>query len=191
MIRTLKVSPLAPAAAGAAIVAGAAVILWSVGQPLICRCGNVKLWMGEVLSAENSQHLVDWYSPSHFIHGLLFYGLLWLLARRQPVAWRAVAALLIETAWEILENSPIIIDRYRAATISLGYSGDSVINSLSDLGFMLFGFALAARLPLAVSVALAILLEFFVGYAIRDNLTLNILMLLYPLDSVRAWQQGG
>lgn len=191
MIRVLKAAPLVPAAAGAAIVAGAAVILWSVGQPLICRCGSVKLWMGEVLSAENSQHLVDWYSPSHFIHGLLFYGLLWLVARRQPVAWRAVAALVIETAWEILENSPIIIDRYRAATISLGYSGDSVINSLSDLGFMLFGFALAARLPLAASILLAILLELFVGYAIRDNLTLNILMLLYPLDSVRAWQQGG
>lgn len=191
MIRTLKVSPLAPAAAGAAIVAGAAVILWSVGQPLICRCGTVKLWMGEVLSAENSQHLVDWYSPSHFIHGLLFYGLLWLVARRVPVAWRAVAAVLIESAWEILENSPIIIDRYRAATISLGYSGDSVINSLSDIGFMLLGFAFAARMPVAASILLAILLELVVGYVIRDNLTLNILMLVYPLDAVRAWQQGG
>lgn len=191
MTRALKASPLAPAAVGAAIVAGAALILLSVGQPLICRCGTVKLWMGEVLSAENSQHLVDWYSPSHFIHGLLFYGLLWLVARRVPVAWRAVAAVLIESAWEILENSPIIIDRYRAATISLGYSGDSVINSLSDIGFMLLGFAFAARMPVAASILLAILLELVVGYVIRDNLTLNILMLVYPLDAVRAWQQGG
>ena len=137
---TTRTPFLAPAVAGLGIVAGAVLILLSAGQPLICRCGDIKLWQGDVLSAENSQHLADWYSPSHVIHGLLFYGLLWWLARRRPVTWRAVAAVLIEAAWEILENSPLIIERYRAATISLGYLGDSVVNSLSDIAFMLLGF---------------------------------------------------
>jgi hypothetical protein len=177
--------------AGLVIVAAAALILLSMGQPLICRCGYVRLWQGDVMSAENSQQLVDWYSPSHFIHGLLFYALLWAVARRGAVGLRAAIALLIESAWEILENSPIIIDRYREATISLGYRGDSVINSVSDMTFMLIGFWFAARLPIAVSIILAIVLELAVGFAIRDNLTLNIIMLLYPIDAIRTWQAGG
>jgi hypothetical protein len=176
---------------GLAIAAATALVLLAMGQPIICRCGDVKLWHGDVLSAENSQHLADWYSPSHLIHGLLFYALLWAVARRTSAGLRASIALLIESAWEVLENSPIIIDRYRTATISLGYHGDSVINSVSDIGFMLIGFWLAARLPIAMSIILAIVFELAVGYAIRDNLTLNILMLLYPLDAVRAWQAGG
>jgi hypothetical protein len=184
-------SPFAYVLISLSIIAAAALILHLMGQPLICRCGTVKLWEGDVASAENSQHLVDWYSPSHVIHGLLLYGLLWLTARRWSFGPRALTALLIESGWEILENSPIIIDRYREATISLGYHGDSVINSVSDIVFMLIGFALAARLPVAVSVALAILLELVVGYMIRDNLTLNIIMLIWPIDAIRAWQAGG
>ncbi|MGE0120928.1 MAG: DUF2585 domain-containing protein [Dongiaceae bacterium] len=186
-----RLPPRVVALLGLGIVAATAAILYAMGQPPICRCGSVELWHGDVLSAENSQHLADWYSPSHLIHGLLFYALMWLTARRWTLGPRAVAALLIESAWEILENSPMVIDRYRAATISLGYSGDSVVNSVSDLGFMLLGFWLAARLPVAVSVILAILLELAVGYAIRDNLTLNIIMLLYPIDAIRTWQSGG
>ena len=162
-----------------------------MGQPLICRCGTVKLWQGEALSAENSQQLADWYSPSHLIHGLLFYGLLWLIARRRPLGLRTLIALLIESGWEILENSPIIIERYREATISLGYRGDSVINSVSDITFMLIGLALAARLPVAISIALAIVLELVVGTMIRDNLTLNIIMLIWPIEAIRTWQAGG
>jgi hypothetical protein len=183
--------PFAHALTGLGIIAAAALTLFAMGQPPICRCGTVKLWQGEVMSAENSQQLVDWYSPSHLIHGLLFYGLLWLVARHRPVRLRALIALLIESGWEILENSPIIIDRYREATISLGYRGDSVINSVSDIIFMLIGFALAARLPVAISIALAIVLEVAVGYMIRDNLTLNIIMLIWPLEAIRTWQAGG
>ena len=183
--------PLAYALIGLGIIAAAALTLYAMGQPLICRCGTVKLWQGDVMSAENSQQLIDWYSPSHLIHGLLFYGLLWLIARRRPRGVRALVALLIECGWEILENSPIIIDRYREATISLGYRGDSVINSVSDITFMLIGFALAARLPVAVSIVLAVALELVVGYMIRDNLTLNIIMLIWPLDAIRRWQAGG
>ena len=182
---------LAYALIGLGIIAAAALVLHTMGQPLICRCGTVKLWQGDVMSAENSQQLIDWYSPSHLIHGLLFYGLLWLIARRRPRGLRALIALLIECGWEILENSPIIIDRYREATISLGYRGDSVINSVSDITFMLIGFALAARLPVAVSIILAIALELVVGYMIRDNLTLNIIMLIWPLEAIRTWQAGG
>jgi hypothetical protein len=178
-------------AIGLGLIAAAALTLYAMGQPLICRCGTVKLWQGDVMSAENSQQLIDWYSPSHLIHGLLFYGLLWLIARRRPSGLRALIALLIECGWEILENSPIIIDRYREATISLGYRGDSVINSVSDITFMLIGFALAARLPVAVSITLAIALELVVGYMIRDNLTLNIIMLIWPLEAIRTWQAGG
>jgi len=184
-------SPLAYIVIGLAIIGTAALILHAMGQPLICRCGSVKLWEGDVTSAENSQHLADWYSPSHVIHGLLLYGLLWLLARRSRFGMRALLALLIESGWEILENSPIIIDRYREATISLGYRGDSVVNSVSDIVFMLIGFALAARLPVAASIVLAVALELVVGYAIRDNLTLNVIMLIWPIEAIRTWQAGG
>jgi hypothetical protein len=190
-VGTVRIPPRVAVALGLGIVVAAAAILYAMGQPLICRCGSVKIWHGDILSAENSQHLADWYSPSHLIHGLLFYALMWLVARRWALDLRAVAALLIESTWEIIENSPMVIDRYRAATISLGYSGDSVVNSVSDILFMLIGFWLAARLPVAVSVALALVLELVAGYVIRDNLTLNIIMLLYPIDAIRAWQAGG
>jgi hypothetical protein len=191
MARPNRLQPAAYFSIGLGIIAAAALTLLAMGQPPICRCGTVKVWQGDVMGPENSQQLADWYSPSHLIHGLLFYGLLWLIARRRPLGLRALIALLIESGWEILENSPIIIDRYREATISLGYRGDSVINSVSDITFMLIGFALAARLPVAVSIALAILLELVVGYLIRDNLTLNIIMLIWPLEAIRTWQGGG
>lgn len=166
----------------------AAIILWAMGRPPICTCGTIDLW-GQV-GPEQSQMLADWYSPSHFIHGLIFYGLLWFVARRQPVERRFLVALVVEAAWEIMENTPLVIDRYREATMALGYSGDSILNSMSDIAMMGLGFLAARRLPLWVSVALAVGFELLTLAVIRDNLALNVWMLLVPTDAIRLWQAG-
>ncbi len=169
------------------IVAAAAAILLAMGRPPVCTCGRIELWHGAVDSG-NSQHLFDWYSPSHVIHGFLFYAAGWLLLRRMPVRWRLVLATAIEAAWELAENSPAVIDRYRTATIALGYTGDSVINSVADIGCMMAGFALARRLPVTATIALAVLFELVTLAVIRDNLTLNVVMLLWPVEAIRQWQ---
>ena len=176
--------------AALAIVVIAAAILLAMGRNPICTCGTVELWVGGRDSPKTSQMLLDWYSPSHIVHGLLFYLGLWFVARRWPVEWRFVAAMLIESAWEVIENTPWIIDRYRTATAALGYTGDSVINSVADIGMMVLGFLAARKLPVWASVALLIILEMVPLFVIRDNLTLNVWMLLWPTDAVRAWQAG-
>ncbi|MFN3390007.1 MAG: DUF2585 domain-containing protein [Allosphingosinicella sp.] len=182
---TRRISP-------ALVVAGlilltAAYLLW-IGREPICKCGYVSLWHGEVVSAENSQHLTDWYTPSHIIHGFLFYWGLWLVARRLGFGWRLAIATLIECLWEIIENSDAVIERYRTVTISLDYYGDSVINTMSDVVVMILGFRLAAKLPVWATVALILLFEGVTMWVIRDGLALNVLMLLYPLDWIADWQ---
>ena len=172
----------------AAVLAATLAIMWAMGRPPICTCGTVELW-GEV-GPKQSQMLADWYSPSHIIHGFLFYALLAWIWPRGPIERRFFIALLIETAWEIAENTPMVIDRYREATIALGYSGDSILNSLSDIVMMALGFLGGRRLPVWVSVAVVLVLELVPLIAIRDNLALNIIMLLAPNDAIRTWQAG-
>ena len=170
------------------LLAATIAILLAMGRPPICTCGEIRLW-GPVGPLQ-SQMLADWYSPSHIVHGFLFYGLLWLVARRWPVERRLTLAIIVEAAWEIAENTPMIIDRYREATIALGYSGDSILNSVSDVVMMILGFLAARRLPVWASVLAVLLLELVPLLVIRDNLVLNVWMLLAPNDALRNWQAG-
>lgn len=178
-----------------AVVAGLilvqAAIQFAWGHPLICSCGTVRLWYGAIGGAEDSQHLTDWATPSHIIHGFLFYAFFWLIARRKPVAWRLAAAVFLEAGWEVWENSAFVIERYRTTTVWTDYAGDSILNSLSDTIFMLVGFGLARLLPVWASVVAVVALEATTMWFIRDGLALNILMLTFPVEAVKDWQMQG
>jgi hypothetical protein len=185
-----------------ALLLSAGAVLLAMDRPAICPCGTVKLWHGVVQSNQNSQQITDWYSFSHVTHGLIMYAAAWLLwvrlglfGGRPPgnrvARWALPIAVMVEAAWEIVENTPMIIDRYREVTVSWGYTGDSVVNSVSDIGWMIAGFLLASRLPAWASVVLAIAFELFTLWAIRDNLTLNVVRLFWPLEAIRQWQAGG
>lgn len=167
-----------------------AIALLSMGQPAICKCGYIKLWHGLTMSSENSQHISDWYTFSHIIHGFIFYWIFWKVGKRWPWGARLLMAILVEGAWELLENTDMVINRYREVTISLDYFGDSILNSVMDTVWMIFGFILAGRLPVWITLALIAIMEVGVGLVIRDNLTLNVVMLLYPFEFIKKWQSG-
>ena len=168
----------------------AGIELW-MGRSPLGPDGKFGLWEGNIWSSENSQRLADPYSFSHIVHGVLFYAALWLVARKMPVRHRLLIALALEAGWEILENSPLIINRYREATISLGYVGDSVLNSMSDILMMTIGFLFACKVRPRISVAAVIVMEVGCALWVRDNLTLNIIMLIHPIDAIKHWQMAG
>ncbi|MEL1251254.1 DUF2585 domain-containing protein [Aurantiacibacter gilvus] len=172
-------------------------VLLAMDRPPICECGYVKLWHGKINDAGNSQHIADWYTPSHIIHGMVFYALgWWALVRRgwggkNAPRWGLALAVVLEAGWEVLENTEIVINRFRSVTANYGYSGDSVLNSAADIGWMAFGFWLALRLPVRVTVGLALLGEIVAGLVVRDNLTLNVIMLIFPIEAIAEWQAAG
>lgn len=168
----------------------AGVELW-MGRSPLGPDGKFGWWEGSIWSRENSQRFADPYSFSHLVHGMLFYGGLWLVARQVPVRRRLLIALALEAGWEILENSPFIINRYREATVSLGYTGDSVLNSMSDILMMTCGFLFAARVKPSVTVAAVLIMEIGCALWIRDNLTLNVIMLIHPVEAIKHWQMAG
>ncbi len=184
-----RLAPIVAACLGISAIAAVAEL--AMGRSWLGPDGRFGLWEGNIWSSEQSQRFADPYSLSHVVHGFLFYALLWLAARRLPVRTRLVAAVALEAAWEILENSPIVINRYRAVTIALGYVGDSILNSMSDVLMMAAGFLLASRLRWWGSVAVVVAFEVGMLLWVRDNLTLNILMLVHPVESIKAWQSAG
>jgi Protein of unknown function (DUF2585) len=175
---------------GLALIACQGAVLYAMGRVPMCTCGTIKLWYGNAQSSENSQHIFDWYSFSHVLHGFIFYWLFRWLLPRAPVGLWLVLAIAFENFWEIIENSNYTIERFRAGTISLNYYGDSIVNSVADNISMIAGFTLAHRIPLWTAVMLALIVELVLAYWIRDNLTLNVIMLLHPFDSIKHWQSG-
>jgi hypothetical protein len=177
--------------ASVAVLSLTAILETSMGRSPLGPDGKFGWWDGDIWSSENSQRVMDAYSFSHVVHGILFFALLYLVARRMPVRLRFLIALLLEAGWEVLENSPLIINRYREATIAQGYVGDSVLNSCCDVLMMALGFLFASRMRPWVSVAAVVAMEVFCLLWVRDNLTLNVIMLIHPIDAIKAWQSAG
>lgn len=172
-------------------LAATALTLSAMGRLWVCSCDRVLLWAGDIWSSDNSQHLFDPYTFAHFVKGLGFFWLLVAVLKRAPVLWRLWVAVLIEAAWELLENSPPVIERFRAVTISLGYTGDTVLNSVGDIAVMALGFAIAMRLGFWRSAVLFVAVEIALALTVRDGLILTLIMLTFPIDAIRVWQMAG
>ncbi len=168
------------------------VVLLSIGRVPICECGYIKLWHGVIFSSENSQHLTDWYTFSHIIHGFGFYFAIWLVRKKWKLSLPLVFLLILtaEVSWEVFENTSFVIERYRATTISLDYYGDSVVNSFMDVVATMVGAVLAYLLPVWALVTIWLGIEFLMLYSIRDSMILNIIMLIYPFWGILEWQKG-
>jgi hypothetical protein len=174
----------------ACVLVISAVALWVQGRLWICACGYVVPWCGDINSSGNSQHLFDPYAFTHVLHGFLFLGFVQLLWPKIAESWKIAVTLGLEGVWEVIENSTYVIERYRAQTISLGYTGDTIVNSFGDLIACAVGILVARRLGVVRTVVVAIVIELALLFAIRDNLLLNIIMLLFPSEAIRAWQSG-
>ena len=175
---------------GLAVLAGTAVALRIEGRLWWCAAGDFRPWTGDAWGPHNSQHLFDPYSLTHVSHGFVLWGLLWLFARRVSLEYRLIAGLGIESLWEILENSTWVIDRYRTATAAVGYTGDTIINSIGDIIACGIGLVVAQRIGWRWSVAIVMVLELVLIVWIRDNLLLNVVMLIHPIDAIRNWQMN-
>ncbi|MGE5307132.1 MAG: DUF2585 family protein, partial [Alphaproteobacteria bacterium] len=185
-----SVRKLAPRLAIIVVVAAALVQLHRQGRMWACSCGEVRLWVGNTWSPENSQQFLDPYSFTHLLHGFIFFGLLALIIPRWPLAWRFWLAVSFEALWEVVENTNFIIDRYRGVTAAIGYHGDTILNSVGDILCFGVGFMLARRLGLFRSVAVFVITEAVLVIWIKDSLVLNVIMLVYPVDAIRVWQMG-
>ncbi len=181
-----------PAALGisAGIIAACAAALHFMGRVPICTCGTVMLWYPDINGSGNSQHLFDWYSFTHVLHGFFYYFIIWIADRKKRLSFAAklIIAVALASGWEIIENSNWIIERYRAVTVSLDYFGDSILNSVTDILCAAFGIFLASRIRWQLSLAFCIIVECFLAYFVRDNLTINIIMLIHPIEAIKAWQ---
>lgn len=186
-----RLSPTGLVALLAAFAGVQAAVLHLMGQPWICTCGVVRPWTGVILGPENSQQITDWYTFSHVLHGMIFYGATRLLLPNIPPLAALAIALGLEVAWELLENSPPVIARYREQALAQGYSGDSVLNSVSDTVAMTVGFLTARWLPVRATIAIGLAFEIFTAVMVRDNLTLNVIQLIHPVEAIAAWQGGG
>ena len=174
----------------AAILVISAIVLRLQGRLWICSCGYVALWCGDINSVGNSQHLFDPYAFTHVLHGFLFIAFVQLLRPRIEESWKVSAALGMEALWEVIENSTYVIERYRSQTISLGYTGDTIVNSFGDLIACSVGILVARRLGVLWTIVLAVVIELVLLVTIRDNLLLNIIMLLFPSEAIRQWQSA-
>jgi len=160
------------------------------GRLWICDCGRVYLWVGDIWSSDNSQHIFDPYSFSHVLHGVMSWAILMWLLPRLSLSWQLVITTFVEASWEVAENSAMIINRYRESTLALGYNGDTILNSIADIFCCIVGFAIALRLGYRRSLALFIVTELVMILWIKDSFLLNVLMLIYPIQAIKMWQMG-